>query len=81
MQLIRLLVAAVAGIAVVVGYIHERRRLEVISKLPGDKARDYYEAGRARNERVMWVVALALLIAAVTIVLGQRVLPSFGAAA
>lgn len=73
-----MLVVAVAGIAVIVGYIQEGRRLEVIRKLPGDKARDYYEAGRARNERVMWVVALALLIAAAIVVFRQRFLPPSG---
>lgn len=62
--LIRLMVVLLAGVAVVAGYIHESRRLQVIRQLTGDKARDYYEAGRARGEGMMWAITLALVVAA-----------------
>lgn len=64
MQLIRLLAVAVACVVGVIGYIQEGRRLEVIRQLPGARARDYYEAIRTRNDRMMWVVALVLAVGA-----------------
>ncbi|MES1205375.1 MAG: hypothetical protein ABUS79_05510 [Pseudomonadota bacterium] len=64
MQLIRLFAVAVACALGVVGYVQERRRLDVIQRLPGEKARDYYEAARTRNDRVMWALAITLALAA-----------------
>jgi len=63
-QLIRLLVVAAAGVLAVIGYIQEGRRLEHIRQLSGHQARDFYEAGRARNERVMWLIAVAAVATA-----------------
>lgn len=69
MQLVRLIVVVLAGVAAAAGYIHEGRRLEKIRGLPGEEARDYYEAGRNRDERAMWMIAVALAAAAVVSVL------------
>jgi hypothetical protein len=80
-QLIRLIVIALAGVAAVAGYIHEARRLQVVQQLPGDQARAYYESGRARGERLMWLVTAALAAAAVAALLGYSVLPAVPAAA
>lgn len=73
-QLIRLIVVAVAGLVTVAGYLHEGRRLQAIRSLPGDKARDLFEAGRVRDERVMWVVASLLFVGAVVAVVRDLVL-------
>jgi hypothetical protein len=73
LQLIRLLAIVAAGVAATVGYVHERRRLDAIKQLPGPTARDYYEAGRARNDRAMWVIAAASVFAAVTFIIRTQV--------
>lgn len=65
MQLVRLLAVVVACLVGVIGYVQEGRRLETIRQLPGDKARDYYEAARTRGDRMMWVMALVLAAGAV----------------
>lgn len=62
--LLRLIVVLLAGGAVLAGYLQESRRLQVIRRLSGDKARAYYESGRARGEGAMWAITIALAIAA-----------------
>jgi hypothetical protein len=42
----------------------ERRRFKVLERLPGREARDHYEATRARDERLMVAVTVALALAA-----------------
>lgn len=75
--LIRLIVLLLTGGAVVAGYLQESRRLQVIRRLSSDKARAYYESGRARGEGAMWAITIALAIAAAVTTL--RGLPFFGA--
>ena len=65
MQLIRLAVVIVATLAVTGTYLQEAHRLSVIKKLPGDKARAYYEATRERDERMLTVVTAVLALMAV----------------
>jgi hypothetical protein len=66
MQLVRLAIVIVATLAVTGSYLQEMRRLSVIKRLPGEKARIYYEATRERDERLLTgiTVALALMAAA-----------------
>jgi hypothetical protein len=80
-QLIRLVVVAVACIAGVGGYLQEGRRLEAIRRLPGDKARDYYQAVRTRDDRVLWVLAVVFLAAALVAVFRVWVFPPTGGVA
>jgi hypothetical protein len=70
-QLVRLIVVAIAGVAAAAGYIQEGRRLQIIKQMPGDKARDFYEGVRSRNERVMWLVAMLLAAGAVAAVVKE----------
>jgi hypothetical protein len=63
--LFRLAVIAVVGLAVAGHWWQQARRLKVISALPGGKARDYFEATRARDEWVMVVVAAIFATGAV----------------
>ena len=53
MKLLKLAVIAVAVLAVAGHYWSELRRLKRIHTLSGLQARDYYEATRMSNERVM----------------------------
>jgi len=59
-QLIRFVFLAVTVLVTATGYIQEGRRLNRIRELPGRAALAHYERGRARGERMMWAVALAL---------------------
>lgn len=79
--LVRLVVVLLAGVAAGAGYLQEGRRLEVIRRLTGDKARDYYEAGRARGEGAMWVITVVLVIAAVAMAFNDGVPPPFASVA
>lgn len=63
--MVRLIVVALSGIATMAGYLQEGRRLQIIQRLPGDRARDLYEAKRNRDERLMWLVAILLAAGAV----------------
>jgi hypothetical protein len=76
-SLVRLVVVLVAGVAAVAGYLQEGRRLEAIRRLPGEQARDYYEAGRARGEGAMWVITVVLVIAAVVMTFKDGLPPPF----
>ena len=71
MQLVRLIVVAIAGVAALAGYIQEGRRLQIIKQMSGDKARDFYEAVRTRDERIMWLVAGLLAAGAVAAVVKE----------
>jgi hypothetical protein len=63
--ILRALLILAAGAASLGQFLQERHRLKVITGLPGRKARDYYEATRTRDERMMIGVTLALVVAAV----------------
>jgi hypothetical protein len=65
MQLIRLAAVIVATLAVAGTYLQEVHRLSVIKKLPGAKARAYYEATRERDERLLTAVTVVLALMAV----------------
>jgi hypothetical protein len=67
-QLIRFVFLAVAALVTVTGYVQEGRRLNRIRDLPGPRALAHYERGRARGERMMWAVALALVLTAAFLV-------------
>jgi hypothetical protein len=76
MQLLRLLIVVAATLVVTGSYLNELRRLSVIKRLPGDKARAYYEATRERDERLLTaitaVLALMALGAAAYVLLGPK---------
>lgn len=76
-SLMRLIAVLLTGGAVAAGYLQESRRLQVIRRLSGDKARAYYESGRARGEGAMWAITIALAVAAAVTTL--RGLPFLGA--
>lgn len=65
MQLVRLAIVIIATLAVSGSYFNEMRRLSVIKRLPGDKARVYYEATRERDERLLTGITVALAVMAV----------------
>jgi hypothetical protein len=65
MQLVRLAIVIIATLAVSGSYFNEMRRLSVIRRLPGDKARVYYEATRERDERLLTGITVALAVMAV----------------
>ena len=65
MQLLRLIVVVITTLAMTGSYLQELRRLGVIRRLPGDRARAYYEATRQRDERFLAAVAAVLALMAV----------------
>jgi hypothetical protein len=65
MVIMRLALVVLVTLSVAGSYFNEMRRLSVIKRLPGDKARAYYEATRHRDERLLTGVTLALLVMAV----------------
>jgi len=76
MQLFRLVLVIAATLAVVARYVQETHRLSVIKRLPGDRARAYYERTRHNSERFLTVLTALLAVAAVaaavyTFVLGR----------
>ena len=68
MRVLRLILVVVAGLTTAAQLWQERQRLKVIERLPGRQARDYYEATRARDERLMAAVTALLALAAVAAV-------------
>jgi hypothetical protein len=76
MQLVRLAIVVIATLAVSGSYFQEMRRLSVIKRMPGDKARAYYEATRERDERLLAGITIALAVmavaAAVYVLVGRR---------
>jgi hypothetical protein len=74
MQLLRLIVVVVTTLAMTGSYLQEVRRLSIIRRLPGDRARAYYEATRQRDERLLTVLALVLALMAAAAVLYTFVL-------
>ena len=75
MQLVRLAIVVLTTVAVTGRYLQEVHRLSVIKKLPGGKARAYYEATRARSERLLLGLTTALVVMA-----GVAAVYSFGLA-
>ena len=65
MRVLRLILVVVAGLTTAAQLWQERQRLKLIERLPGRQARDYYEATRARDERLMVAVTALLAVAAV----------------
>ena len=65
LRILRLILVVVVGLTTAGQLYQEKRRAKVIERLPGREARDYYEATRARDERLMVAVAAALALAAV----------------
>jgi hypothetical protein len=65
MQLFRLLIVVLATLAVTGRYLQEVHRLSVIKRLPGDKARAYYERTRERSERFLAVLTGGMALLAV----------------
>jgi hypothetical protein len=68
LRVLRLILVVVAGMTTAAQLWQERQRLKVIERLPGRQARDYYEATRARDERLMVGVTALLALAAVAAV-------------
>jgi hypothetical protein len=64
-RILRLILVVAAGVMVVAQQLQERHRLKVIERLPGLRARDYYETTRERDERLMMAVTGLLALAAV----------------
>ena len=76
MQLFRLALVIAATLAVAGRYLQELHRLSVIKRLPGERARAYYERTRDRRERFLAVLTVAMAVLAVaaavyTFVLGR----------
>jgi hypothetical protein len=65
MQLVRLAIVIIATLAVTGSYLQEARRLSLIKRMPGEKARAFYEATRQRDERLLTAVTAVLAVAAV----------------
>jgi hypothetical protein len=64
MVLLRLALVVLATLSVAGSYFQEMRRLSVIKRMPGDKARAYYEATRHRDERLLTGVTVVLALMA-----------------
>jgi hypothetical protein len=64
-RILRLILVLAVALASFGQFLQERRRLQVIERLPGPEARDHYEATRARDERLMIGVTATLALAAV----------------
>ena len=65
MPLVRIILVLAASLGALGQFLQERRRLEIVKRLPGREARDYYEATRERSERFMTFVTALLVVAAV----------------
>jgi hypothetical protein len=65
MQLFRLALVIAATLAVMGRYLQEQHRLSIIRRLPGARARDYYERTRERSERFLGVLTAVLAALAV----------------
>ena len=65
MQLLRLLLVIATTAAVVGSYFQEMHRLALIKRMPGDRARAYYEATRERSERLLAGVTVGLALGAI----------------
>jgi hypothetical protein len=63
-RLLRLVLVLAAVFTTGVQLFQERRRLGLIERLPGPKAREHYEATRARDERFMLAFTAVLALAA-----------------
>jgi hypothetical protein len=63
--LLRAILVLAATASAIAQFLQERRRLKVISGLPGRRARDYYERTRARDERFLLALTAVLVVAAV----------------
>jgi hypothetical protein len=68
LRVLRLILVVLAGLTTAAQLWQERQRLKVIDRLPGRQARDFFEATRARDERLMVAVTTLLALAAVAAV-------------
>jgi hypothetical protein len=66
MVLMRLALVVLATLSVAGSYFQEMRRLSAIKRMPGDKARAFYEATRHRDERLLTGVTVVLAAMAVS---------------
>jgi hypothetical protein len=66
--IVRVILVVLACLGAAGQFWQERRRLEIVKRLPGREARDYYEATRERSERFMIFVTILLVLAAVAAV-------------
>jgi hypothetical protein len=62
--ILRVLLVLAASASAFGQFLQERHRLKVLQGLPGRRARDYYEATRTRDERLMVGVTVALVLGA-----------------
>jgi hypothetical protein len=62
--LFRLALVIVTTIAVTGRYLQEAHRLSVIKRLPGPRARDYYERTRENSERFLTLLTAGLVVGA-----------------
>jgi uncharacterized membrane protein len=65
MQLFRLVLVIAATLVAVTRYLQETHRLSVIKRLPGEKARAYYERTRDRSETFLTVLTAILGVLAI----------------
>lgn len=56
---------ALAALFTLGGYFQEKKRLEAILALPAAAARDLYEKGQTRRDRVLLLMTVVLVAAAV----------------
>jgi hypothetical protein len=72
--LFRLVLVIVSTLVVMGRYLQEMRRLSVIKRLPGPRARDYYERTRENSELFLTVMAAVLALGAVAAIIYTFVL-------
>jgi hypothetical protein len=65
----RLVLVIVTTIAVAGRYLQEAHRLSVIKRLPGPRARDYYERTRENSERFLTWLTAGLVVGAVAAII------------
>jgi hypothetical protein len=67
--LFRLALVIITTIAVAGRYLQEAHRLSVVKRLPGPRARDYYERTRENSERFLTLLTAGLVLGAVAAII------------
>ena len=74
MRLLNAAIVAIALLATVGSYLHEKKQLATILGLSPEAARALYEQAQAKRERVMMVVTAVLIAAAAAALVWFKVL-------
>ena len=73
MRFVNAAIVALAALATLGGYFQEKKRLSTILGLPAAAARDLYEKAQGRRDRVLILVTVVLVVAAIAAVVLVKV--------